>query len=377
MQILFEDRHVVVAVKPVGVLSEHSDSEENMPALLGGNVYPVHRLDRGVGGVMVYAKHKAAAAKLSQAVQAGGLCKEYTAVVSGIPTPAEGELRDLLFKDSAKNKSFVVDRMRKGAKEAILSYRVQDTRIHGGETLSRVQIHLVTGRSHQIRVQFSARGWPLVGDGKYGSRVKSTAPALFSSGLCFPHPQSGKEMCFRAPVPTAFPFDLFGSAAFEIERKYLIAYPDTAQLAAIPGCVVKQITQTYLSAPGGEARRVRRVESGEGNVQYIETVKRPVSGMRAVEEERTLSSEEYEALLLQADPDRRPIVKTRYCLPHGEHTVEVDVYEFWQDRATAEIELRDEGETITLPSYLHLIREISDDPRYKNVNLAKELPVES
>ena len=377
MQILFEDRHVVVAVKPSGVLSEHSDSEENMPALLGGNVYPVHRLDRGVGGVMVYAKHKAAAAKLSQAVQEGKLHKEYTAVVCGTPTPAEGELRDLLFKDAAKNKSFVVDRMRKGAKEAILSYRVQDSCTYEGATLCRVQIHLVTGRSHQIRVQFSSRGWPLVGDGKYGSRVKASAPALFASALTFPHPQSGKQMSFCAPVPAVFPFDLFGSAAFEIERKYLIAYPDIAQLAATPGCVVKHITQTYLLAPKGEARRVRRVESGEGNIQYIETVKRPVSGMRAVEEERPLPREEYEALLLQADPERRPIVKTRYCLPHGKHTVEVDVYDFWQDRATAEIELQDEGEAVTLPPCLTLIREISDDPRYKNVNLAKELPVEA
>ncbi len=376
MQILFEDRHVVVAVKPSGVLSEYSAEQENMPTLLGGDVYPVHRLDMGVGGVMVYAKHKAAAARLSQAVQAGKLCKEYTAVVSGTPTPAEGELRDFLFKDSAKNKSFVVERMRKGAKEALLSYRVEQSVASEHGVLSRVQIRLVTGRSHQIRVQFSSRGWPLVGDGKYGSRVKSGAPALFASALSFPHPQSGKIMRFGAPVPNTFPFHLFGSSAFEIERKYLIAYPDTAVLTAQPGCIVKHITQTYLQSSEGEVRRVRLVERGAGDVQYIETVKRPVNGMRAVEEERMLSKEEYNVLLLQADPERRAIVKTRYCLPHGTHVVEVDVYDFWRDRATAEIELADEGEQVTLPPYLHLIREISDDPRYKNVNLAKELPVE-
>ena len=107
MEILFEDSSLIVAVKPRGVLSESHESEANMPALLGGRVYPVHRLDRNVGGVMVYAKTAKAAAKLSEAVRCGALQKEYTAVVAGTPA-REGELFDFLFKDSAKNKSFVV-----------------------------------------------------------------------------------------------------------------------------------------------------------------------------------------------------------------------------------------------------------------------------
>ncbi len=375
MEILFQDKHILVAVKPRGVLSEAHEREENMPALLGGNVYPVHRLDRGVGGVMVYAKTGQAAAALSAAVQAGLLKKEYTAIVSGTPTPAGGELRDLLFKDSAKNKSFVVDRPRKGAKEAVLHYRTVDTRTAGETVLSRIQIQLVTGRSHQIRVQLSSRGWPLVGDGKYGSRIKAPFPALFATGLSFPHPVSGEILQFSTPVPADFPWELFGSSAYEIERKYLIAYPDTTALTAIEGCRIKHITQTYLRAPAGETLRVRRTKEAE-TVRYIETRKRRVSDMRAVEEERELTAAEYQTMLQQADPDRRPIDKIRYCLPYQGKTIEVDVYSFWQDRATAEIELSNESEQAELPPYLQLIREVTDDPRYKNVNLARELPVD-
>ena len=121
MEILFEDRHVVVAVKPRGVLSEYSEQEENMVTLLGGKVYPVHRLDRTVGGVMVYAKTQKAAAVLSAAIGRGELHKEYTAVVTGTLPAPQGELHDLLFKDSRANKSYVVQAPRKGAKEALLS----------------------------------------------------------------------------------------------------------------------------------------------------------------------------------------------------------------------------------------------------------------
>ena len=190
MEILFEDAHILVAVKPCGVLSEAHGSEPNMPALLGGNVFAVHRLDRNVGGVMVYAKTKKAAAALSAAIQQGLLCKEYTAIVAGAPPPTEGELCDFLFKDSAKNKSFVVDSARKGAKEARLTYAVRDTLPYEGNALSRVEIRLQTGRSHQIRVQFASRGWPLVGDGKYGSRIKAAAPALQKNRRVSPASQS-------------------------------------------------------------------------------------------------------------------------------------------------------------------------------------------
>ena len=338
MEILFEDKYIIVAVKPRGVLSEAHASEENMPALLGGNVFPVHRLDRTVGGVMVYAKTREAAARLSLAVQQNKLEKEYTAIVSGAPAPAEGEMRDYLFKDSAKNKSFVVDGARKGAKEAFLAYRTVDTRLHEGNALTRVKIRLQTGRSHQIRVQFASRSHPLVGDGKYGSRVKAEYPALFATGLSFPHPKTGKKMQFSTPVPGDFPWNLFGTSQYEIERKYLIKYPDVKTLESADGVRVKRIEQTYLLDTEEETRRVRKMTEN-GKTRYIETRKYRVSGLRATEEENELSAAEYEALLSLADPALRPIRKTRYAIPYAGHTVEVDLYDFWQDRATAEVEL--------------------------------------
>jgi 23S rRNA pseudouridine1911/1915/1917 synthase len=373
MEILFEDKYIVVAIKPRGVLSEAHGHEENMPALLGGNVYPVHRLDRTVGGVMVYAKVREAAAKLSAAVQQNKLEKEYTAIVCGALTPAEGEMRDYLFKDSAKNKSFVVDGARKGAKEAILSYVTVDTRTHEGNALTRVKIRLQTGRSHQIRVQFASRTHPLVGDGKYGSRVKAEYPALYATALSFPHPKTGKKMQFSTPVPGDFPWNLFGTSQYEIERKYLIAYPDKTVLESAEGVRVRRIEQTYLLAAQGETRRVRKMTE-KGVTRYIETRKYRVSDLRATEEEKELSSAEYDALLALADPTLRPIRKTRYAIPYKGHVVEVDLYDFWQDRATAEVELSHESEQAELPPCLSLIREVSDDKRYKNVNLARELP---
>jgi len=184
MEILYSDPEIVVCVKPVGM-----DSEHEVPQALGGEVYPIHRLDKNVGGVMVYAKTKVAAAALSKAVQEGIMVKEYVAMVHGTP-PESGDWEDLLWKDSAKNKVFVVKRERKGVKKARLEYK----RLTEGET-SLVRIRLHTGRSHQIRVQFSSRGFPLVGDHKYGSRDEKTEPMLFSCCLTFPY--KGKLLCFE------------------------------------------------------------------------------------------------------------------------------------------------------------------------------------
>lgn len=176
MTLLYSDKDIVVCIKPVGV-----DSEKELPQLLGGEIYTVHRLDMNVGGVMVYAKTKQAAAALSKAIQDGTMVKEYVAMVHGAP-PETGDWTDLLWKDSGKNKVFVVKRERKGVKKARLEYQ----RLSEGKT-SLVRIRLHTGRSHQIRVQFSSRGFPLVGDHKYGSRDAATAPMLFSCRLTFPH----------------------------------------------------------------------------------------------------------------------------------------------------------------------------------------------
>lgn len=185
MEILFEDKHIIVCIKPVGM-----DSEHEVPAALGGEIYPIHRLDKNVGGVMVYARTKAAAAALSKAIQDGTMVKEYVALVHGLP-PIQGDWTDLLFKDSSKNKVFVVKKERKGVKKA----RLEFTRLTESDP-SLVRIRLHTGRSHQIRVQFSSRGFPLVGDHKYGSRDESTAPMLFSCRLSFP--LFGKDCAFEA-----------------------------------------------------------------------------------------------------------------------------------------------------------------------------------
>ncbi len=185
MEILYSDRDLTVLIKPVGM-----DSEHEVPQALGGEVYPIHRLDKNVGGVMVYARTKAAAAVLSKAVQEGTIVKEYVAMVHGTP-PQQGDWTDLLFKDSSKNKVFVVKKERRGVKQARLEFR----RHSAGET-SLVAIRLHTGRSHQIRVQFSSRGFPLVGDHKYGARDQATAPLLFSRRITFPW--RGKMLQFEA-----------------------------------------------------------------------------------------------------------------------------------------------------------------------------------
>lgn len=179
MTILFHDRDLVACIKPVGL-----DSETELPsalkAALGGEIFPIHRLDKNVGGVMIYARTKQAAAALSKTVQEGAMTKEYVATVHGTP-PESGDWEDFLFKDSRKNKVFTVKKERKGVKFA----RLEFDRLTAGET-SLVRIRLHTGRSHQIRVQFSSRGFPLVGDHKYGSRDAAAAPMLYSCRITFP-----------------------------------------------------------------------------------------------------------------------------------------------------------------------------------------------
>ena len=185
IEILEQTPQLVLCVKPVGVRAQ-GEAEADLPALLkrqlGCEIYPVHRLDQAVGGVMVFAKTAPAAAKLSQAIAGGTLQKEYLAVLERSPEQTEGELSDFLFHDRTKNKTYVVSRQRKGVKEAKLAYRVLD--VQNG--LCLVRIRLYTGRTHQIRVQFASRGMPLVGDGKYGSRKNAAAPALWSYALTLP-----------------------------------------------------------------------------------------------------------------------------------------------------------------------------------------------
>lgn len=184
MEILYSDNDIIVCVKPVGL-----DSEHDVPTALGGEIYTLHRLDKNVGGIMVYARTKSAAATLSKAIQDGSMVKEYVAMVHGAP-PESGDWLDLLFKDSSKNKVFVVKKERKGVKKARLEFK---RLMHGETSLVRVRLH--TGRSHQIRVQFASRGYPLLGDHKYGAKDAHTAPMLFSCCLIFPY--KGKTVCFE------------------------------------------------------------------------------------------------------------------------------------------------------------------------------------
>ena len=195
MQILYSDKQIAVCVKPVGLDSELGVPQK-LTELLGGTFLPIHRLDLNVGGVMVYARTKESAAALSQAVQEGAMVKEYVALVHGTP-PQEGDWTDLLFKDSRKNKVFVVKKERKGVKSARLEFhRMADT------DPAPVRIRLHTGRSHQIRVQFASRGFPLVGDHKYGARDDFEAPMLFSCCLTFPW---GKDLRRFEALPEWFP----------------------------------------------------------------------------------------------------------------------------------------------------------------------------
>ena len=214
MQILYEDRALLVCVKPAGVLSQETeDARKTMPLLIreylgqGAYVGVVHRLDQEVGGVMVFAKEKAVAAPLTAALSQTGE-KIYWAVVQGEPVPQKGEMRDLLFHDSRKNKSYAVKRMRKGVREAWLEYSVKAQTQWREQTVSLVQIRLHTGRTHQIRVQFSSRQHPIFGDRKYGGAGEKTM-GLWSGSLTFRHPETGKFLTFTQAPPEGMPWELF------------------------------------------------------------------------------------------------------------------------------------------------------------------------
>ena len=211
MNILYSDKDIIVCIKPSGVLS--TDESGGMPSLLRealkdeqGEIRTVHRLDRVVGGLMVFARTQSAAAALSRQITEKSFRKEYMAVIHGSPEADEGRFDDLLFRSAAENKTYVVKRMRKGVRDASLEYRV----LNRQDTFSLVSVHLLTGRTHQIRVQFSSRGMPLVGDRKYGSGEDSCETALWSSRLCFSHPRTGKKMDFRMNPTGGYPWSLFG-----------------------------------------------------------------------------------------------------------------------------------------------------------------------
>ena len=198
IEILYEDKSIIVCVKPSGMLSERSDDAKSLPMMIErerglSELFVVHRLDREVFGVMVYAKDSTSAQKLSRAIAERKFDKEYLAIVEGKMDEKEGVLKDLLLRDQRKNKTYVVDRKRKGVKDASLEYETLGKA--EGSSLLRIKLH--TGRTHQIRVQFASRGCPIEGDRKYGSRVKAQGIALCSYKVGFENPESGRYMSFR------------------------------------------------------------------------------------------------------------------------------------------------------------------------------------
>ena len=208
MTIVYQDERIVVAVKPNGVLS--TDEPGGMPSLLRQTlgtdcIRTVHRLDAQTGGLMVFARSRKAAALLSEQVRERQFSKGYLAVVHGVPQPPAGQLRDLLGRDSVRRVTFVTDTPSAETREALLDYETLES--SGSLSLVRVQLH--TGRTHQIRVQFSSRGLPLLGDIRYGSKDPNCTAALWSCRLAFRHPVTGRAVDVFCPPPRTYPWNLF------------------------------------------------------------------------------------------------------------------------------------------------------------------------
>lgn len=207
MELIYKDKDIVVGVKPARVLA--TDEPGGMPELVRqalGNekadVRTVHRLDRVVSGLMVLARNAKSASELSRQIREGVFGKEYIAVVHGCPEAENGTLVDLLLRNKQERKTYIVQEPGKDVQEAILHYRV----LSKTEQLSRVHIILQTGRTHQIRAQFSGRGMPLVGDRKYSLLEDECEIALWSYRLRFTHPTTGKEMEFCLEPPAVYPW---------------------------------------------------------------------------------------------------------------------------------------------------------------------------
>lgn len=215
--IIYQSPNYIICKKAVGVSSQKTDANSNMPSLISEaadipvcNIHTIHRLDNPVGGTMVYALGKDSASKLSALVSDNKIQKTYLAVIHGKPEEKSGLMEDLLFKDSSKNKSFVVKRMRKGVKRALLEYEVLSTVQHDSNEMSLVKILLHTGRTHQIRVQFSHRKMPLLGDRRYGSGKDDCSVALWSHAIQFTSPFDGEVKNYSSlPDTKKFPWCLF------------------------------------------------------------------------------------------------------------------------------------------------------------------------
>lgn len=159
----------------------------------------------------------------------------------------------------------------------------------------------------------------------------------------------------------------------ETERKFLIYMPCLDTLCAQPEIRIQEITQTYLLTDGKKNARIRKINEC-GNISYIKTVKERISTLSCYEEEKEINEEQYLELLKCADTEKQSINKTRYSFRYGRHIIEIDIYSFWNDRATLEIELKSEDEEFSIPAFIKVVKEVSTDKRYKNTNLAKSIP---
>ena len=215
--IVYQDKRIFVCIKPCGVLS--TDEPGGMPELIRAQlgdshscVRTVHRLDRVVGGIMVFAKSAKASQILSKQIQQHEFTKEYMAVVHGIPEKSEGVFEDLLVRSKRERKTYVTDIPGKGVQPARLSYRL----IESADGFSLIKIKLDTGRTHQIRCQFASHCLPLLGDRKYGIDDGCETIALWSCHIAFIHPETGAAMDFTANPPDIYPWTLFGQSGCEI-----------------------------------------------------------------------------------------------------------------------------------------------------------------
>lgn len=207
MELIYVDKDIVVCIKPARVLS--TDEPGGLPDLVRealcdpkADVRTVHRLDRVVSGVMVLARNAKAASELSRQIREDEFDKEYLAVIHGHPEAEKGTLVDLLMRDKARKMTMVATEPGKGVQEAILDYQV----LNHTEAISRVKVHLRTGRTHQIRVQFSSRGLPLVGERKYCTLEDPCEIALWSHKIGFTHPVTGQRMAFSKEPPEIYPW---------------------------------------------------------------------------------------------------------------------------------------------------------------------------
>lgn len=210
VEVCYQDGDILVCVKPARVLS--TDEPGGLPGLLrmqlgdpGADIRTVHRLDRVVSGLMVLARNPQAASQLSRQVREGEFQKTYYAVVHGIPEKERDTLEDLLGRDKARKMTYVAAQPGKGIQQASLSYQLMGR----AQGMGKLEIRLHTGRTHQIRVQFASRGFPLVGERKYSTLDDPCEIALYSQSIGFRHPVSGSWMSFRHEPPECFPWSLF------------------------------------------------------------------------------------------------------------------------------------------------------------------------